>query len=221
MATRKAVQKTAPKKKVMRTVPKASKAAKASMAAEPSKTARARKVPKAANPSKSPRIVKAVSALKGPRGKPAKRKAKAVVVPLVVAVGDWVLVRADSSGLPSGLRTEGDGEAAEGIVCSIREIATGKLVAKTRDEPGGYLLEVLHQQTFRSQFSSSRNAGGPGVQGLRSPAWSKLRQILQDSAKQRRLYSYGSGALPNEVFGSLLDGWRVLRVRAAAVELRQ
>ena len=218
MATRKAVRKTAPKKKVTRPVRKASGTAKASAASKSSKIARAQKVSRAPTPAKSPKAVKAVRALKSPRGKPVKRKA--AVVPLVVAVGDWVLVRADNDGRPSGLRIEGDGEATEGIVCSIREIATGKLVAKTKQEPERYLLEVLHQRTFRSQFSSSRNTGGPGVQALRSPAWSRLRQILQESAKQRRFYSYASGGLPNEVFGSLLDGWRVVRVRAAAVELR-
>jgi hypothetical protein len=219
VATRKAVPETAPKKKVKSPVLEASKAAKASMAAESSKTARTQKVARAAKRSNAPKAAKAVRALKSPRGRPAQRKIP--VVPLVVAVGDWVLLRGDSDGRPPGLRTEGDGEATEGIVCSIRQIATGKLVAKTKEEPGGYLLEVLHQRTFRSQFSSSRNAGGPGAQALRGPAWSSLRQILQEAAKQRRFYSYASGRLPNEVFGSLLDGWRVVRVRAAAVELRQ
>lgn len=220
MAARKAVRKAAPKKKtVTRSVPKPSGAAKASATAKPSKRAGLRKVSEAPTRSRSPKAGKAVRAAKSPRGKPAR--AKAVAEPLVVAVGDWVLLRGDYDGQPSGMRIEGGSEATEGLVCSIREIGTGKLVAKTKEQPERYLLEVLNQRTFRSQFSSSRNTGGPGVQALRSPAWSKLRQVLQDSAKHRRLYSYASGGLPNDVFGSLLDGWRVVRVRAAAVELRQ
>ena len=197
MATRKAARKAAPKR--------AAKAAKRP----------ALKAARAAKASKAPKVRKPL------KPKPSKCR-PAPGPPAVVAVGDWVLVRSSDGSGPVGLRIEGDGEATEGIVCSIREIASGKLVAKTKGEPGGYLLEVLHHRTFRPQFSSNRNTGVSGrAQALQNVPWARLREILRESAKQHRLYSYASGGLPNEVFGSLLDGWRVVRVRAASVELRQ
>jgi len=210
--------KAAPKSKP-RTVPKKkAKAAPKSKIARPAKTA-----PGALKPTRAaqaaPAKAKKVSKRPPPKRRPAKRKV--VLSPSPVAVGDWVLVKSGEGG-PGGLRIEGDSEATEGIVCSVREIATGKLVAKTTDDLGGFLLEVLHHRTFRPQFSSIRNTGAPaGLRPTRSAASGRLRDILRDSATHRRFYSYASGGLPNEVFGALLDGWRVVRVRATSVEPRQ
>jgi hypothetical protein len=141
--------------------------------------------------------------------------------PPFVAVGDWISLRPGAGQLGS-LATDQDGEVTQGIICSIREIATGKMVAKSKEDLGRYLLEVLHLRTFRPQFSSNRNVGpASGSQVVKSPAWRRIQEILRNAAKERRFFSYATGGLPNELFGSLLDGWRVVRARAAAVEYRE
>jgi hypothetical protein len=107
-------------------------------------------------------------------------------------------------------------EGAEGIVCSIREIATGKLVAKTRAPLHQYVFEVLHDRTFRPAFSSTSNVGaakGTGEPG-RSSAWRRVREMLREMSARNEFLVPGSEA----VFGSLLDGWRVVKVRARAEE---
>ena len=214
MATKKAARKAKPEKKLKRSAPKKKQA----------KPALARK-PKPAPRKKPARIAPDRKLAKTAPGKKFRRVAPRIRKPLppppFVAVGDWVSLRPGGA-QPGALPIERDGEVAQGIICSIREIATGKLVAKTRDELEGYLLEVLHHRTFRPQFSSSRNVG-PATAGTiaRSPAWRKMQEILRNAAKERRFFSYATGGLPNELFGSLLDGWRVVRVRAAAVESRE
>jgi hypothetical protein len=111
-------------------------------------------------------------------------------------------------------------EATEGIVCSIRDIRTGKLVPETKGALTGFVLEILHTQTFRFQFSSERNAPRPAGSEVPtdSPLWLKLRTLLREMAGRREFASAGSGALLEEPFASLLDGWRVVKVKAKAVE---
>ncbi len=105
-------------------------------------------------------------------------------------------------------------------MCAIRDIRTGKLVAKTRGALSGFVLEILHTQTFRFQFSSERNAAGSvGSEALTdNPLWLKLRALLQEMAARREFASVGPGALLQEPFASLLDGWRVVKVNAEMVE---
>jgi hypothetical protein len=159
------------------------------------------------------------------RAKPA-RKAGRPKRPPVVGVGDSVLVRVDEVNPARAGRDEArppqGGEATEGLVCSIREIATGKLVGKTKGALTEYVLEVLHQRTFKSQFSSSQNTGGRrGPNDVSSnPAWVKLRGLLREMAARSEFVSQASGGLSQQVFGSLLDGWRMVKVRAQMVELR-
>lgn len=232
MATKKAARKAKPEKKLKRSAPK-KKQAKPALARKPKPAPRKkpariapdRKLAKTAPGKKPARIAPDKKLAKPAPGKKFRRVAPRIRKPLppppFVAVGDWVSLRPGGA-QPGALPIERDGEVAQGIICSIREIATGKLVAKTRDELEGYLLEVLHHRTFRPQFSSSRNVG-PATAGTiaRSPAWRKMQEILRNAAKERRFFSYATGGLPNELFGSLLDGWRVVRVRAAAVESRE
>ncbi|UCC69285.1 MAG: hypothetical protein JSV79_05050 [Armatimonadota bacterium] len=142
-----------------------------------------------------------------------------------VAVGDAVRlpperhneIRLYDPKLATGARAA---EAIEGIVCSIRDIRTGKLVPKTKGDLTGFVLEILHTQTFRAQFSSEKNvAGSSGAGALTdNPLWLNLRAALQETAARRDFASAGSGALLEEPFASFLDGWRVVKVKAEAVE---
>jgi hypothetical protein len=141
-----------------------------------------------------------------------------------VAVGDAVRVPADVHNLigrydPKAAE-ERRGELIEGIVSSIRQIATGKLVPKTSGDLSGYVLEVVHNQTFRLHYGSERNAGGPrGPDDVReNPVWRKLRDTLRGLAASKKLVSVSGSGMSDESLRSLLDGWRVVKVKAQHVE---
>jgi len=141
-------------------------------------------------------------------------------------VGDAIRLPAESRNQmarydPRIARAARGGEAIEGIACSIRDIATGKLVPMTHGNLEGYVLEVLHNRTFTLQFSSSKNTGGPrGPDRVTdNPSWKRLRTLLRAMASQQQLLSAASGGLSREPLSSLLDGWRVIKVRAELVEL--
>jgi hypothetical protein len=113
-------------------------------------------------------------------------------------------------------------EAIEGVVVSIRNIATGKLVSKTRGDVSGYLLEVVHSETF-AQRSSDRNISGPRTAGRPgvSPAQAQLSQTLRELAAAGELPSAAAGDLSRDPFRSLLSGWRVVKVKAERIEAAQ
>jgi len=157
---------------------------------------------------------------KRPKRRPAAKRRQTAV-----AVGDAVrlpaeahnqISRYDPKLAPGGRSTE----AIEGIVCSIRDIRSGKLVAKTKGDLAGFVLEILHAQTFRLQYSSERNVAGAAPSGIpaQNPLWSRLRALLQEMAARGELVSVSSGGLSQDPFASLLDGWRVVKVKAEAIE---
>jgi hypothetical protein len=116
---------------------------------------------------------------------------------------------------------EGRGrEGIEGIVCSIRDIATGKLVAKTSRDLSAYVLELLHSQTFRLHYASDRNTGGPrGPEDVReNPVWQRLRGALREMAAGKQLLTVSGEGMFEGPLRSLLDGWRVVKVKARQVE---
>jgi len=105
-------------------------------------------------------------------------------------------------------------------VASIRNVGTGKFVAKTRGDLGRFVLEILHSHTFRFQFSSERNSPGVGVQDVPSqnPVRQRIQALLREMAGGKELLSGTAGLLSQEPFASLLDGWRVVKVKAESVE---
>lgn len=153
-------------------------------------------------------------------------KPRAVAKSEVVHVGDAVRMPTEASNTFSHYdpRQEIAGRGAgpiEGLVCAIREVATGKLVAKTSGALSGYVLEVLHDRTFHPQFSGNINSGGPkgSVIARENAKWARVRAHLMEMAKSGKLVSQATGALNAEPFASLLDGWRVVKLHADLVEL--
>jgi hypothetical protein len=94
------------------------------------------------------------------------------------------------------------------------------LAAKTRGDLDGYVLEIIHDRTFTAHFSSDRNAGGGrGSDQMKdNRSWLRLRALLQEKAAEGSLPCVASGALSQEPFSSLLDGWRVVKVRAEVID---
>jgi hypothetical protein len=143
----------------------------------------------------------------------------------VVSVGDAVKIPAEARNLigryDAGLAKGGRGtQAIEGIVASIRRVATGELVVATKGDIADYVLEIVHNETFLRPFSSDRNTGGPrGPETLRAnAAWNRVGEALRQMAGRKRFVSTASGRFSEEPFESLLDGWRVVKVRASLVE---
>lgn len=146
--------------------------------------------------------------------------------PASISVGDEIRVPVEVArqlGVGESQRSQGDrgSEGIEGLVCSIRDIASGKLVAKTRGALEGFILEVLHDHTFHPQFSSARNTGGPKgpVEVHRNPTWLRMRDALQKMASGGELTSFAGGGAAAEPFASLLDGWRLVKLRANVTEV--
>ncbi len=157
-----------------------------------------------------------------PRARNIQRRKPATLA--VVAVGDAVRIPAEGGNLigryDPKAALEQRGEVIEGVVCSIRQIATGKLVPKTSGDLSGYVLEVVHNQTFRLHYGSDRNTGGPrGPDDIReNPVWQRLRSALQELAASKKLVSISTGSVSDQSLRSLLDGWRVVKVKAQQVE---
>lgn len=142
-----------------------------------------------------------------------------------VEIGDVVRFPAEARNLigrydPAVARGARAADAIEGIVCSIRSIATGKLIPKTRGDLSGHVLEIMHDQTFQLHYASDRNTGGArGPENVReNPVWQRVREVLREMASGKQLISAASGGLGQEPLHSLLDGWRVVKVKAEYVE---
>lgn len=146
--------------------------------------------------------------------------------PVSISVGDEIRVPVEVAkqlrpSEPQRSLTDRSSEGIEGLVCSIREISTGKFVAKTHGALEGFMLEVLNDRTFHPQFSSARNTGGPRgpVEVHRNPTWVRMRDALQKMADRQELTSLTGGGAAIEPFASLLDGWRVVKLRASVAEV--
>jgi hypothetical protein len=121
---------------------------------------------------------------------------------------------------PRLLREEGASRQIEGIVLSIREIATGKLVPLATGNFNQYVLEIIHNRSFDPTFASLQNAGKvvPGERNRISPLWQKVQLGLRQMAKERKLISLADGSFSASPINALLDGCRIVKVRADEVE---
>ena len=142
-----------------------------------------------------------------------------------VQVGDAVRFPAEARNQigrydPHTARAARGAEGIEGIVCSIRDIGTGKLVGKSRGDLSGFVLEVLHHQTFQLHYASDRNTGGPrGPENVKeNPTWLRVREVLREMSANNQLVSVATGGLSEEPVRPLLDGWRIVKVKAEYVE---
>jgi hypothetical protein len=115
------------------------------------------------------------------------------------------------------------GDAIEGLVCCIREIATGKLVAKTHGPLEKYVLEIVHNRTFNSQYGSRQNIrdrnGRPAAELAANETRTRVADSLRQAASRGEYAGRASDLLQKEPFATLLDGWRVVKLRANLVEL--
>jgi|WetSurMetagenome_2_1015567.scaffolds.fasta_scaffold410476_2 hypothetical protein len=121
---------------------------------------------------------------------------------------------------PRQKREDSTSRQIEGIILAIREIATGKLAALASGDFSQYVLEVIHNRSFDPSFASTQNAGKviPGERGRISPLWQKVQQAIKQMAKEHKLVSISGGGFSGSPISGLLDGFRVVKVRADEIE---
>jgi hypothetical protein len=121
---------------------------------------------------------------------------------------------------PRRFREEGPSRPIEGIILSIREIATGQLLPLASGDYSKYVIEVLHNRSFDPSFASKQNAErmSAGERPQASPLWEKVRAALRQMAKERQLVSLADGSFSSSPLAGMLDGWRVIKMRANEIE---
>ena len=143
---------------------------------------------------------------------------------ITLAVGDHVRLKSRAANQHQSFQLTRDElstqyEPVDGIVLSIREIATGRLLAETSGDLDSYVIELLNERTFSPRYASQRNAPRGTDHPTAAPAWTRLRQALRQAADSGTLYSSTMPTLlTDSPLAKLLDGWKVLRVRSRDIE---
>ncbi|HEX2951760.1 MAG TPA: hypothetical protein VHV83_19670 [Armatimonadota bacterium] len=107
---------------------------------------------------------------------------------------------------------------ADGLVLSIREISTGRLVTETTENVDKYIIEVLYDNTFNPRYASSRNAPRTAERATATPAWNRIRHILKGMAEKGELMATGSPTFfTDSPLSKLLDGWKVIKVNSVDI----
>jgi hypothetical protein len=140
------------------------------------------------------------------------------------AVGDEVRLAADVRNeyayyerASGGERTR---EPVDGVVVAIREISSGQRVKVAAGDARRYVFDIIQNQTFDPRFSSKANAQGatPGhVQG--SEAFRRVQTALRERSGKSE--ESADELLLNPPLSAMLDGWRIVRVCAARVDVKE
>jgi len=141
------------------------------------------------------------------------------------AVGDEVRVPADARNefarYEHSPGREGTREPIDGIIVTIREISSGRRVKVAAGDPDRYVFELLDDRTFDPRVSSKANSQGVTARRIQDgPAFGQVQQALREhpGATQR---ASGDDMLRQPPFSAILDGWRLVRVCAAHVEVKE
>jgi hypothetical protein len=103
-------------------------------------------------------------------------------------------------------------EPVDGLVLSIRDVKTGKLIAVTSGALDGHVIELVYDATFNPKVASPRNSPKGVERPTSSPVWQNLRKALRKEAGDGRLFS--TAGKENLPFARMLDGWKVVKVRS-------
>jgi len=140
------------------------------------------------------------------------------------AVGDAVRVPADirnefaryehSPGM------EGTREPLDGLVVSIREISSGQRIKVAAGDARRYVFDLLHDQTFDPHLSAKANSQGVTAGRVHeSPVYGKVQAALREQSRRGTTAAYDTLSQPP--LSSILDGWRLVRVCAADVDVTE
>ena len=140
------------------------------------------------------------------------------------AVGDEVRLAADVRNeysryehAPGNERTR---EPVDGLVVAIREISSGQRVKVAAGDARRYVFDVMHNQTFDPRFSSKGNAQDASAGRVQdSQAFTRVQSALRERSGKSE--QSADELLLNPPLSALLDGWRLVRVCAGRVEVKE
>lgn len=140
----------------------------------------------------------------------------------VLAIGDHVRMRSRMSNehqsyqVTSEMQVAFAREPMDGLVLSIRDISTGKLIRATTGQTDEYVVELLIDNTFNPKMASPRNAPRTAERVTAAPAWRRMRATLRDLAEKGQILSTNDADLQTESpLAKQLDGWKIIKVRSS------
>lgn len=139
---------------------------------------------------------------------------------ITLAIGDHVRLKTRDANQYQSYQISGSQvafmrEPADGLILSIRDLRTGTLVKETSGELGGYVFELVFDNTFSPKYASTRNAPRTADRPTATPGWNRLRATLREMAGKDELLSTATpGFFTDGVLSKMLDGWKVIKVRA-------
>lgn len=142
-----------------------------------------------------------------------------------LAIGDHVRLKArvanqHKSFQVTGSEVASNYEPVDGLVFSIRDIATGDLVAATASDPSNYVIELLINRTFNTKFASMKNAPRTSEQESATPAYKKVRKGLRDAANAGQFFtSIDPASYITSPLAKQLDGWKIIKVWSKDIAL--
>jgi len=142
----------------------------------------------------------------------------------ILAVGDHVRLKARDGNQHASYQAGADElssyrDPVDGLVLSIRDVQTGKLVPATDQLLDNYVVEVIYSRTFSARFASVRNAPRGTEDPTITAAWKRLNAALRKSAEEGKLYSTAMPDLfADSPLANLMDGWKVVKIWAQDME---
>lgn len=141
------------------------------------------------------------------------------------AVGDQVRVptdvRNDFRPYEHSPGTPGARQPLDGTLIAIREISSGRPVKVAAGDPRGYVFDILDDRTFDPRVAAKANSQGAISGQVRtSAAFHRVQQAIRQRTGRTAPVN-GAGALAESPLHGLLDGWRVVRVCTAQIEVTE
>jgi len=141
------------------------------------------------------------------------------------AIGDEVRVpaevRNEHANYEHAPDAEGAREPIDGLVISIREISSGHHVKVAAGESRNYVFDLLQSQTFDPRFASKSNSQGVTAGRIEEgSAYLEVQAALRRRTVQAR-ETNAENLLHEPPLAGLLDGWRLVRVCAAEVHVKE
>ncbi|MHB9131373.1 MAG: hypothetical protein ACYDBB_09825 [Armatimonadota bacterium] len=143
---------------------------------------------------------------------------------ITLAVGDYVRLKSytaneNKSAEVTNNRSISAYAPIDGLVLSIREVRSGRMVDKAKGEPSDFVVEVVVDASFSTRYASLRNAPRGSDRPALTPTWRQLSVHLRALAEKGQLFSTATPEqLAGSPLGKVLDGWKVLKVWSHELE---
>ena len=146
------------------------------------------------------------------------------ISPDILGVGDHVRLKSRAANLHQSYQLVESAsttilEPVEGLVFSIREISSGRLVKQAEGKLEHYVVELLYDHTFNARYASLRNAPRGADHPSTTTGWRRLCAALRSAAERGQFFSSASlNLLTESPLTQLLDGWKVIKIQTTNLE---